>query len=300
MNRRMKLLAVSLVMTVSALAGCAGGQQCRLTYQAKNADARGFVWEAIGNGQKITLLGTHQAAGRDDVPAHVWQRLAKADVFIVEADNAETGDRYKSGESWFKAFTLPDGQSLMKLLSADDYFDLKRLLKGVHIAIPRGQGISNMGHVLTLTKMKPWVAMFLLAKRTRAFAEPNLSHLLLQNARKLKKPLKFFESWEEQVQFLDQSSSAEKLVRAIHDYPNIRCKMKYGVAAFRMGDDAFISAYEAKENDPIVARIQRWMPKLKDYAANRHAFVAIGLSHLVGTKGILALLEAEGYEINRL
>jgi len=298
MQRCGSLLVASL-LGATLLPGCGGGQKCQSTYEPSTTEPRGFLWEATAEGRTIILLGTHQAAGRGDVPARAWQDLRSSNVFVAEVDEVDVGDHYKSGESWAKAFTLPKGQSLMKLLSSDDYFDLQTLLKGAQITVP--PGLPNEGQVIPFAQLKPWVAMLLLAKQSQYFPSPSLSEALLDAARDAKLDVEFFDTWEEQVAFLDESGTVAKLAQAIRDYPRMRCEIKDSVAAFRMGDDAALAAFVAADGDPLVARVQRWMPRLEGFAeGGKRVFLAVGLSHLVGPNGIVTRLQARGYQLKRL
>ena len=48
------------------------------------------------------------------------------------------------------------------------------------------------------------------------------------------------------------------------------------------------------------ARNAKWLPKIEAYFARGGAFVAVGLGHLLGPRGLPALLEKDGYTVERV
>ena len=283
-----------MLLVVAILSACAG-TPCKRTYQPPQATNDGFLWEATKDGRAIVVLGTHQAAGHQYVSPAAWELLKSSDTFMAEVDEVEVGDRYKLDE-WEDIFTLPHGQSLVKLLSHDLYYKLQRLLEGSRIAIPTY--LATHGPVsLPLERTKPWVAMLLLSKQTFRFPHPNINSALLAAANDSKLKIRFFENVKQQVQFLVESVGIEKLRRTLREELYVKCRVEDSVAAFAAGDD---EAFVLSENDPIVARIDRWMPILGATATeSRRLFLAVGVGHLLGERGILTRLRQQGYVVTR-
>jgi hypothetical protein len=195
------------------------------------------------------------------------------------------GDRYGSELEWEEAYRLPRGQSLRGMLTEDDYAQLHYYLD------------ARMG---SLNWIKPWVAMFQLARVKYAFPTPNISFALVDRARGLGKPTEFFETWPEQVAFLDASVGAVQLTAAIRNARGIRCEIDAGVRAYRAGDYAPL-APPLRDGDPIIARLDAWQSVVERHLTEgRHAFVAVGIAHLVGPGGLIARIEARGYRVERV
>jgi uncharacterized protein YbaP (TraB family) len=275
-----------LVALLAGSAGCgASAKPCTSTYVAPKSVSRGFLYEVTGPKGSIVLFGTHHAAARDDIPKAAFAALGQAAVFVVEVEEVGVGDRYSPGEDWNKAFRLLPGQSLMKMLPADDFTELAWILDVEPMA---------------LTRLKPWAAMFRVLARAFTLPHPNLPQALADHARDKGIASEFLASWEEQVAFLDASAGAAKLVESIHDYPNIKCRLADRVAAYRAGDDAAF-ADDVGESDPIVPRLAAWTVKIEAYlTSGRRAFVALGVANLVGPFGLVARLQGRGYRIRRL
>jgi uncharacterized protein len=54
-----------------------------------------------------------------------------------------------------------------------------------------------------------------------------------------------------------------------------------------------------RTGDLLDERNRRWLPQIERYLANRGAFIAVGLGHLLGDGGLLAALERAGYLVER-
>jgi uncharacterized protein YbaP (TraB family) len=57
---------------------------------------------------------------------------------------------------------------------------------------------------------------------------------------------------------------------------------------------------DAMDEELVFARNRSWIPKLEQMFADGGVFVAVGADHLIGNKGVPALLEARGMKVKRL
>jgi uncharacterized protein YbaP (TraB family) len=266
-----------------ALAACASAPPpvaCP-TYYAPPVQ-RPFLWKVSGPQGSLIVYATHAAASPADVPQAAWAELQQAEIYVGEADELPNWLDMRSSQ-FGDAFVLPRGTSLMKLLSDDDYFELKRRIDG------------------PVNHYKPWVAMLKLAATAYEFPSPGMTATLVERARARGIPLEFLETWQEQVEYLDAAVTPGKLSGMIHDYPRLGCTFANRLAAFRVGDDAVFVNEIASADEPVVPRIGRWFVRLDEYVASgRHAFVAIGIGMIVGPYGLLAKFAERGYDVKRL
>jgi|GEM_PF-6540914 len=106
-------------------------------------------------------------------------------------------------------------------------------------------------------------------------------------------------------QLLKESDQLEK--RTQSDSCQLKAILKYAPTEvdalwaptfekYRAGDkNSFID-----ESDKALAyRNENWMPILETTLAEGNAFITMGAAHLYGTKGIITMLLAKGYEVNR-
>jgi uncharacterized protein YbaP (TraB family) len=246
------------------------------------------VWSVAGPSGSIVLFGIHQTAGKDDIPREAWSALDASDLFVAEAAEVADHAQFRAQHGWQEAFELSEGHSLRDFLSAGDYLRLEVLLD------------ENITHA-DLKRLKPWVAMFALAKTVFAFPAPSINEALVAHANERNMETAFLDTWEDQVRYLDTAIGGTKLAQAIHDYDRMACRLTHDAAMYRAGaDEAFINDI-ASRREPVVARIRRWLPSLESLlASGRHAFVAIGVGELLGPYGLLVDLEARGYRVQRL
>jgi uncharacterized protein YbaP (TraB family) len=117
------------------------------------------------------------------------------------------------------------------------------------------------------------------------------------------------DTWPLQMAFLDMVVSVDDLRGALHDYRNLRCSMTSEVASYRVGAGKLVArekALPATDADHAKAiaidkRTEVWTAKLRTYLdTGRRAFVAIGVSNIVGPHGIAGRLAAAGYTVTRL
>jgi len=281
-----------VVIPLLFLIACASAPpSCPILYPA-NTPPRAFLWQVTGTRGSIILFGTHQSAGKDDVPAEALRDLDAAEVFVAEAREAD--ETYDRDPGWRRALTLPPGQSLMKEMPADDFEDLVDRLGASSSAV---------------AKMRPWVALGQLIKTATTFPAPNMAQALSERAEARHLAMEYLDTWSLQMAFLDMVVSVDDLRGALHDYRNLRCSMTNEVASYRVGESTRVArekALPATDADyakaiAIDKRTDVWSAKLRTYLdTGRRAFVAIGVSNIVGPHGIAARLAAAGYTVTRL
>jgi uncharacterized protein YbaP (TraB family) len=234
----------------------------------------------------ITLFGTYQAASGSDIPATAIAALEHASVFVAEVDEVPVDAR--DSDAIEAMLVLPPDTQLDRLLPEDAFERLAYLLED---EVPRER----------LRHLKPWVAMLLLAKKAFSPPEDQISEAILERARARKLRTDFFETHLEQMQFLDASAGTIKLASAIRNAPYLHCGISRRVEGYRAGDDVLFTSDIPDAGDPIVARIDRWYARVERYLVeNEHAFIAVGTANLLGPFGLVARLQASGYEVRRL
>jgi hypothetical protein len=286
---RTGLAAALVLLAAAALPACAG-PSCARAYHIAPGPHAPFVWIATDPAEphgQLTVVGTFHAAGEKDIPPEAARAVDDGQVFVAETDSAGRFDRYSSSDSWWKATHLPPGQSLQKLLSSDDFYDLQNIL-----------GLSAED----AARLKPWVAMLLVARRAMFFPTPSIDDALTARARRRGLELIFLETFEEQVAFLDQTTGAPDLRDAIHDFPVMRCRIADGVDAWRAGDgDALAHLDTPEQHARNLERNAAWLPRVLGVVrAGRRGVLVVGISHLLGDDGLVAVLAREGLKVERV
>jgi len=277
---RLSLLLLGLVA-----AGCAARQECKLEPIPPGARGGAFLWRAHKGGDVVWLYGTIHDSGLDAVPRVALNALEKSVRFVSELGDAEP-DR----ELFIKYARVDDGPGIDQLLPAGDWYDLRDTLIGT---IKEDD----------LRRAEPWYAMTLLSTKMAPTKEKAMDVLLAKRAQELAMPTDPLETWEEQLEALHSAVDVEDLKVAIHARHTMTCDFSRMRASYEAGDTRTMEALlvvPKTQATMLDARNAKWLPKIEGYFARGGAFVAVGLGHLLGPGGLPALLEKDGYTVERV
>ena len=208
-------------------------------------------------------------------------------------------------ERFLEAAMFLDGQTLEQKIGAEDFERAYRQL--APIGLPRE----------FVNKMKPWGVLLNLHNPKGAQGSP-LDSQLLELARERRMPLSQIEGVEEQVFTFDEfpmDSQVALLKHSLAHRAELLALAERTLEAYLAGDLAGIwrlrEGFGARH--PEIARHQAVMTKrvvhdrsvVMAYRMQRElrrgaAFIAVGALHLYGEKGVLGLLEADGYRATRV
>ena len=82
----------------------------------------------------------------------------------------------------------------------------------------------------------------------------------------------------------------KKMVRSYNKEQDLEEVKKITFRAFK-NNQAFQDAYYNK-------RTADWLPQIEKIMKSKPSFIALGVAHLVGEKGLISLLKAAGYEVS--
>lgn len=320
------------VFFASAFASAAGAQcvgrdlfavlpkaeQAAIRAEAARAPyAEGLLYRATRAGQEITLAGTYHLPDprHDALVAALAPELERAQVLLVEAGPEE--------EARLKAATAQEpglmfnlsGPTLPEILPEEDWQALSALLAERDIP------------AFLAAKMKPAFLAVTLAVPPCALAElqsgaGGLDKVLigLAEARGLK--VAALEPWDTVLRLFDTITPEEnaEILRTIRldaldaDAMTVTMANLYFARTPRViwefgavrARSAGLSAEEVAEQMALseallmTGRNRAWVPVLEAAAAEGPVLAAFGALHLSGKDGVLALLENDGWAIERL
>jgi hypothetical protein len=253
------------------------------------------LFEVKGGKAPLYLFGTIHLAvtAADELPPIVWERLDGAAIAMFEADVRKVDMMATAARA-----TLPDEESLERKLPPVEWKKLVEQAKGV---LPE----------MALRRLQPWFVVTALETSLFPPTTP-MDQVLLERAAKSGKKLGFFETWEEQLDLIAKGLTVDDLVELVDERERFIDESRRLVLAYRAGDLAaaadIIYEVDAPKKHPaqlellIFGRNARWAPVLERLLAEGKGpvFVAVGCGHLVGDKGLVALLRAAGHEVVRL
>ncbi len=269
----------------------------------KRFDA-GRLWRVARDGTLDSyVFGTiHVADARVAEPsAAVLRALSRSRYFAMELAVDAMVDA-----SVFDLEQLADERKLETLIGADAYARTRALL--VKRGVPER----------VVERLKPWAAMLAVSTTGSRDASLTLDARLLAAARHARLKIQALEWVEEQIASFDTVPLASQVALLKHAlaHPHaLEAENETMIRAWLDGDLAALARFPERmgARSPDIARHyeelmrhlvhhrtvlmhHRLAPQLRD----GRMFVAVGALHLQGEKGLLALIEADGYRATRI
>lgn len=263
---------------------------------AEVALGKGLCWKIEKEGQATSYLyGTMHIGDK-----RVITLAPKVQKIFDQSDSVtlEILPDYAAMAVLMRGMMFTDGRTLEDVIGKPLYKDLVQVL-------------SRYGANEDIAKyMRPWAVMSIMS--LPEMQGEALDMHLYTNAQKMDKALYGLETAEEQLQKLNNISKEAQIdiIRSlINDQMKVEDMFKDFLQLYLDRDlkglmeytDQFSDQYPAFAasfnnsliNDRNVLMVDRMQPRLKE----GNAFIAVGALHLPGEKGILALLERQGYKV---
>jgi uncharacterized protein YbaP (TraB family) len=273
---------VRLWVLLFALTACgASAPHCELP---KSATGAPFLWKVQRDGGPIVwLYGTIHVAGLAAVPQAALAALDGAKHFASELGDAEPPAEIAD------LARLPFGKVLDAMLPQDDWIDLVDAMRGT-------MKEDDLRHA------RPWFAMTRLTSKLAASPKPSMDDALTDRAKDHHVPIDALETWDAQMKALVDGVTIEDLEQAIHARATIGCEVDQMRVLYTNGDAAALEPRLVVRDQAtlIDARNAKWQAQLERYTTSGGAFVAVGLGHLLGPHGLVAVLAAAGYSVDRV
>ena len=266
-------------------------------------EVNSLLWKVSGNGLNSPsyVFGTIHIIDSEDyfLPAGTEPSFDKCEEVVFEIDMDDMTD-FSQLFPILQNLMMPEGQTLKTLLSEEDYQMVQSHFQ--ELGLP----------IFMLERIKP---MFL-----TVFASGDISPGDLQNgsmrsyemelnnmAKEKGKETGGLETIEFQMQVFDRipyKDQADMLVEALSAGDDEDGQFQELVDMYKaqnihelyrmMKGDENITKYE---DVLLVQRNENWIPVMKEKMHKYSTFFAVGAGHLAGPKGVLKLLEDEGYEV---
>jgi len=199
-----------------------------------------------------------------------------------------------------------DGRTLKTVMLPDDFKQLSQLMKSQ---------FSMKEEVFE--HMRPWMVFTLLMMPPEEMGKDSsaLDMILYRRAAMRKIPLLGLETAEEQLDVLEGQSLEDQiwmLNKTVKEYAEINRQFDEMLKTYIDRDLAGLvrqqqrSMYDDTDIDDrfleqlIDMRNARMVERMQDYLQKGNAFIAVGALHLPGQKGVLHLLEQQGYSVTPL
>jgi uncharacterized protein YbaP (TraB family) len=287
-----RVLIPALLLLASGTAGAAGRFD------------RGLLWEISRPGiPPCHIFGTvHLPDVRLlPLPDPVLDAFQRSRSFGMELYPSE-----QAGLRFFEAGELEDGRRLDQIIGEESFRRLQAL------AAQRGLAPE------AVPKFKPWAALLIVLPQRDSDGLPSLDQELFLQARARRMNIEQLDAVEEQIAVFDgiPESTQVALLRFYIDHHGemhrigentLRAYLRRDLAGLAQANAAMEVQYPAIKrhnailkkkviDDRSVAMAFRMLPQLR----HGGAFFAVGALHLYGKKGMLALLEKDGWRVRRV
>jgi uncharacterized protein YbaP (TraB family) len=222
----------------------------------------------------------------------VFRKLDEAKVVVMEADVFNV-DAFEIA----KTAMYPPGKSVVKDLKPEHWKIVVDRLSS--FLLPES----------SLAQMKPWFIGTMLVQKMLPEVEP-IDSVVYKRAVKAGKKLVYVETVKEQLGMVEKSFDVKVLDDMLGDMKKTETMTLELADAYRKGDIEKLTtltfdAEEMKKHPPMFdllffARNEKWIPKLTPLLDQGGVFVAVGAGHLLGDRGVQALLVKKGYSVERI
>jgi uncharacterized protein len=298
---RTPILSLVLALLILRLTGSLVSAQSAPSYSQKS-----FLWKVQSSRSTIYLLGSIHFLKDDVYPLNqtIENAYESSDQLVVEADINQLGNldlKRLADRAFYKS-----GDHIEKHVSPETY----RLVK---------KESASLGMPVELTGIqKPWLLAlsFQAMQLMRLGYDPQhgVDYHFLARAQGKKRILEL-ESLDDQLNLLSGFSDKEQehfLLYTLKTLSSMDSQVGSMVRAWASGDAQAMESIlsEAAQLDaslaPIVGKLfdernMRMTSKIEGYLnSNGSYFVIVGAGHLVGKRGIVALLKNKGYGVEQL
>jgi uncharacterized protein YbaP (TraB family) len=281
-------------LIVSICISCRAQQSNKIQYQKSD---NSLLWEISGNrlSQPSYLFGTFHLMCKEDIrfSENLKKCLTNSQSLFLELDLDDPQNTLGA----LALMNMKNGRSLKNLYNAEDYERLERFFLD-SLQMP----------LMMLQQMKPvFLTSLLYPKMMNCNSVDGIEQELMILAKKQNKEIKGLETMAFQSAIFDQipyTTQAKELLNSIDSINEYKQKFIEMQSIYTSQDlqkmELSFADEPGFEEDKAVMLDNRnldWIKKLEKILKEENIFIAVGAGHLVGKKGLIALLKAKGYTV---
>ena len=255
-----------------------------------------LLWKIEGKNSRISyLFGTiHLICPADFRLSPALQNCFQAcDQLTLELDMDDPGMMMAMARNMM----MKDNQKLKDLLDSGEYEQLGRFFQD-----------SLTINIAMFDRVKPFMIMSMVLGKVLDCEPQSYEMVLTEMAKKRKINVTGLETVEEQMSVFDSipyRDQAKMVMELIAALPKAREEFRQMVELYKKQDlsglykmikesEFDLSGHEEKL---LYDRNRRWISQIVRDSKIKSIFFAVGAAHLAGEKGLIALLQKEGYQV---
>ncbi len=269
---------------------------------ATPATADSGVWMMQGAANRVYIAGSIHLLRPENsaLPLALERAYADAERLVFELDLDDLDQMQVAGDM-MRAGTRTDGKSLSQTLP-----------RALANRLARTAGELGLPAVL-LDTMEPWLASLMVTsvslQKAGFSSAAGIDQQLATRAKADRKPITGLETAAEQFAVFDHLTTANQihlLDLTLDEAAQIPTGLAVIEQAWRQGDQARLAhelqdemaSFPALESALLIERNRKWLPAIRALLqGNDDVLVVVGAAHLLGDKGVIALLRADGQKL---
>ncbi|UOG74385.1 TraB/GumN family protein [Hymenobacter tibetensis] len=256
-----------------------------------------LLWEVSGKdlAKPSYVYGTiHLVCPADlQISDKLKQKFSETEQVVMELDM----DSPTMMQEMQSDVLMSGGQTLKQLLSATDYTAVGNYLQA-NTKLP----------IETVGAVKPFILSSMLYPVLLGCTPASYETSFVKMAQEAKKEVLGLETVQEQLGLFDKIPYAEQS-KMLADMVNQEAAAKQeiqqmmtlyktqDVEQLRVMTSKSLFGFQQYEDLLLDSRNQRWIADMERHATAKPTFFAVGAAHLGGSKGVLALLRQQGYQV---
>lgn len=264
-------------------------------------DARGqelentLLWKVEGDSiQTSYVFGTFHLLPQADfvLKDKVKSAFDESELIVMELDM----DDPSMQAELMKNVIMKDGQSLDKLLTAEEYKELDS-----YMTAKTGVGLAPVN------RLKPFFVAAMVLPKFIEGTPASYEMTFVQRAMSSEKEILGLETATEQASVFDEipyDVQAKDLLRMSTEEQEMMDLFQKMIKTYRKEDvDKMYELVVENTSDEsqvkylLIDRNLNWIPKMANYSKEKSTFYAVGAGHLGGAYGVIQLLKVAGYKV---
>ena len=263
------------------------------------------LWRVAGETNSVYLLGSIHLLREQDhpLPSVIDDAYNDAEVIVMELDMDDMDPMY-SQAAFNRAGVLTDGTTLQDLMGEEDFAAASDAADVIDIPLDM------------MLQTEPWLAAMtveiMMLYRIGFNPLLGVEMTMAQRAAADNKPIEGLETIDEQISFLDElpiEAQREMLLQTLQEGAAFAETIDDLIRAWHHGDTATLEEVMLSEMDGqdeltealVHSRNRRWAETISTLLDDEQDYlVVVGALHMVGEKGVPALLGERGFGIHQL
>ena len=295
----------TIIVLVSAIGWWSGGvSPLNAAQEVTVPQNRHILWKVQSSENTLYLLGSFHVLQEEHYPLDrfLYETFNQASTVMFEVDLDGLSSPLSQLHMLTKGLYL-NGENLPSVLSKDSYNKAKT-------------NFAALGYDIEyFHRMKPWMAataVTALELQKLGFeSDFGVDRHFFEKAQEAGKDIQGLETVEFQLQLFDTLATPIQelfLLQSLEDLANLEVRINEMVEAWIQGNvKSLEQLLEGMQEYPelyealIVKRNQNWLPQIEQALhQTKPVFIVVGTLHLLGKKGLLAILKEKGYTVEQL